>query len=771
MRMVIILSTVVFAIYLICTEPAHAVATITVNNVDGAGEGFNDTTLFTPVGGNPAVTLGDARLLAFRHAAFLWGTRLQSDVEIMVDAQLDPLPCNATGAVLGLAGPTTAHRDFASAPLANTWHVQALANATAGFDLDPTTPDATAKFNSDVDDDPTCLGTTTWYYGLDGNAPAGQIDFVTVVVHELTHSLGFLSLVDCETTGEKLFGFDDVFSNCLAQSGATTPDFPAMTDAERFTACRAAPDLVWTCPNVAADQAAIPLTAGLTDGQVRMYGPAALEPGSSVSHFSDTLLPNELMEPRITGVDHEPGLAVSLLEDVGWNAQPPFFGTDVVFLMDLTGSTGGLIPDWVAQIPTIAQSWIDFDANVEFAVATHFDYPFLPYGNSNEWAYRVETIFDPSPASLELALENLVNMTDPSIGTGGQDTPESQYEAIFQVLTGEGRELTPPINFTDLGELTPTSLNQDSPMVIYHFTHPEVFHDRDLEPNYPFVGAVDSRPDAEIPGRTRVLAEMATQSSNNMFIGLTFISGLSTAEIPAEMLATEESLSPLAELADITEGAVYNVSSSTAPFDVELLEEAIVASIDEFETSAQNGDADGDGIFPPADNCPEAANADQVDFDGDVVGDICDNCIATFNPNQTDLDLNGRGDVCNCLPGTDADGDNICDEADLCPAIFQNDITQLDTEEDGIPNECDNCILVANAAQRDTDNDGFGNYCDPDFNNDLIVNAADLAYLKSKFFTGDPLADLDGDGVVNASDLAVLKSFFFESPGPSGLVP
>lgn len=83
----------------------------------------------------------------------------------------------------------------------------------------------------------------------------------------------------------------------------------------------------------------------------------------------------------------------------------------------------------------------------------------------------------------------------------------------------------------------------------------------------------------------------------------------------------------------------------------------------------------------------------------------------------------------------------------------------------------DNCTQTVNLDQRDTDRDGFGNTCDPDFDNNLIVNATDLATFKTRFFTADPDADLNGDGFVNAADLAILKTFFFKPPGPSGLVP
>jgi hypothetical protein len=94
-----------------------------------------------------------------------------------------------------------------------------------------------------------------------------------------------------------------------------------------------------------------------------------------------------------------------------------------------------------------------------------------------------------------------------------------------------------------------------------------------------------------------------------------------------------------------------------------------------------------------------------------------------------------------------------------------------DSDGDGLIDSKDNCILVPNPAQRDTDTDGYGNYCDPDFDNNLMVNASDLSYLKSTFFTADPDADLDGSGSVSAGDLAILKSFYFELPGPSGLQP
>ena len=99
------------------------------------------------------------------------------------------------------------------------------------------------------------------------------------------------------------------------------------------------------------------------------------------------------------------------------------------------------------------------------------------------------------------------------------------------------------------------------------------------------------------------------------------------------------------------------------------------------------------------------------------------------------------------------------------------DSCATDADGDLVPDSQDNCLNTPNADQRDTDSDGYGNICDPDFNNDGIINAGDLAYLKTSFFGNDPDADLNGDGVVNAADLAILNTMFFGPPGPSGLVP
>ncbi len=99
-----------------------------------------------------------------------------------------------------------------------------------------------------------------------------------------------------------------------------------------------------------------------------------------------------------------------------------------------------------------------------------------------------------------------------------------------------------------------------------------------------------------------------------------------------------------------------------------------------------------------------------------------------------------------------------------------DNLVAVDSDEDGVPDEIDNCTNVVNADQRDTNIDGFGNACDADLNNDCVINFQDISAFAGLFLqTGDLDADLNGDQVVNFGDFVVAISNFLGAPGPSGL--
>jgi hypothetical protein len=314
-RVVLLLCSglLLFVANLFLPNPADSSATITVV----PGEGFDDPASPDPassMGGNSGNNLGEQRFIAFQYAADIWAALISSPLEIRVGADFTALECDETSAVLGAAGPNTVHGNFAGVPLANTWYTQALANSLAAMDLDPDTDDVGAVFNSVIGT--SCPFPTVWYYGLDANGPGGTIDFVTVVLHELAHGLGFLSLVDL-STGQRLAGFNDIFMRQL-EDHSTGKLYSAMTNAERVSASKNAGSLHWVGAEVIAASGI--LTDGVhPSGHVEMYAPNPQEPGASVSHFSPELAPNQIMEPFYTAANHDVGLALELLQDLGWS--------------------------------------------------------------------------------------------------------------------------------------------------------------------------------------------------------------------------------------------------------------------------------------------------------------------------------------------------------------------------------------------------------------------------------------------------------------------
>jgi hypothetical protein len=330
--------------------PRTAAVTVTIVNLDAAGEGFNDPTAVAPVFGNPGTTRGAQRLNAFRAAAEYWGALLRSPVPIQVDAKMDPLPCTPTSAVLGSAGPNTAHGNFAGAPVRNTWYVQATANSRAGVDLEAES-DIGATFNSDVDN-PACLGAFSWWYGIGAPAPAGTVDFFDTVLHEIGHGIGVLTLVDL-TTGAQLAGFDDAYSRWLWDSNLGP--WSGLTNGQR-SASAISGQVTFRGPR-ATEAARGFLSSGLDAGYARIFAPNPVQPGSSISHFDTVLTPNELMEPFATP---PPGpysyMTSGLLEDVGWRLL-----ANGVFDFGASGTwTWNPVDGWAQRMggdPSILEPW------------------------------------------------------------------------------------------------------------------------------------------------------------------------------------------------------------------------------------------------------------------------------------------------------------------------------------------------------------------------------------------------------------------------------
>ena len=247
---------------------------------------------------------------AFQKAVDIWATELVSTVPIEVIAVMT----DTLGAeFLGLGGPTFSIINFEDAPYKDVFYPLALANAISRRDLQPDKADIIAVFNKQF---------RNWYFGVDGNPAAGQIDFVTLVLHELAHGLGFVG--SAYLNGDQAGIGDhkgrpliyDLFINDANSSKLT--DFPNPSIQLKQA-------LESNALFFSGDQA-IQANQGISP---KIYAPSPFDPASSYSHWDNTVFVDgdldALMGPAIRTGESFDGIGevtLGLMQDLGWSINP-----------------------------------------------------------------------------------------------------------------------------------------------------------------------------------------------------------------------------------------------------------------------------------------------------------------------------------------------------------------------------------------------------------------------------------------------------------------
>lgn len=236
-----LLLVVTFLSLSLVSGPASAADFVIVNG-DSAGEGLNDTTPVSPVGGNTGTTLGEQRVIVLEAVADVWAARLESPVPIRILARFNPMGnCD----VLGSTGPGTAYMNFPGAPVANVYFHSAIVDSITGTDQHPGGSDFYITYNSDWDT--ASCPTTSFYYGLDGNDPADAEDLFPVVLHEMGHGLGFASFISA-SSGGTYYGAPGIFDYYIYDL-STGLHWTEMTASQRVASAINTSHLAWDGSN------------------------------------------------------------------------------------------------------------------------------------------------------------------------------------------------------------------------------------------------------------------------------------------------------------------------------------------------------------------------------------------------------------------------------------------------------------------------------------------------------------------------------------------
>lgn len=285
---------------------------------------------------------------AFQRAVEIWAQYIVSPTTIRVNANFEGLGPEGP---LGSAGPDAFFKDPSQTdpPLADTYIPSPLVDALRGQDAEPGFPDIGATFNSEFQG---------WYFGLDGKPEFEQWDFLSVVLHELGHGLGFVASFSQEPPAgpinwglESSSGPTPVVFDRFVVTGATGTDLldttvfpngsPELSDASTGN------DVFFD--GLFANEAA-------SNQRVPLYAPNPWEEASSISHLNEFTFPlsnsQGLMTPLIFNgeVQHEPGkIALAMMRDMGWKV------LDLLYFAQFADGAG-IASDIVVTNPSLTQS-------------------------------------------------------------------------------------------------------------------------------------------------------------------------------------------------------------------------------------------------------------------------------------------------------------------------------------------------------------------------------------------------------------------------------
>ena len=320
------------------------VGNFTINVVDPEPLlGFSDPTPAAPVGGNTGTTVGDQRLEAYIFVVGIWDSILDVNTQIVLQASFTPLTCEADAGVLGAAGALNIFRDFPGPSFPSTWYGAALANNLSKQDLNGSTPDPglleppfndeiVSFFNANLGSTG-CLENSAWYYGLDNNPPAGAIDFINTLAHEVGHGLGFQNFAD-DNTGQNFFGFPDHWSR-FQRDNLLGKRWDQMVDFVRAFSETNGPFLVWSGPNVTTEAPNV-LGPALVIGANAPGDIAGEEYATNIAAYGATI------PPMVTG-------NVVLADDGSTDLPPPATGGTITDGCQALVN-GGAIKDNIALI-------------------------------------------------------------------------------------------------------------------------------------------------------------------------------------------------------------------------------------------------------------------------------------------------------------------------------------------------------------------------------------------------------------------------------------
>ncbi len=258
-----------------------------------------------------------------------------------------------------------------------------------------------------------------------------------------------------------------------------------------------------------------------------------------------------------------------------------FQKVDIMFLIDVSGSYGDDLAVFRARANEIISAFEEAGQDVQISVASFSDFPISPYGGAVDYAFRLDQPLTDDFSLVTTAINNLDLLY-------GRDGPESQLEALFQggeAATG-WREGALPIIFlaTDAG-----------------------FHNSDDEPDYPGHGLTET------------------------------VDSLVSKGIKVFGLQSGGSIADVIEIADLTDGSVFNLSADSSEI-VAAIESAIAGTSTDISVILEAIGDDGSVVESITPNIEGAVAGDSID-NVNAGDEVCFNVVFTRGIYTSDTEV------------------------------------------------------------------------------------------------------------------------------------
>lgn len=316
----------------------------------------------TDIFGNP----GEAQL-AFQFAVDIWENLIDTPVTINIVANY----ANQGPSTLGSAG-AAFHAQVPGGPT-NVLYPAALAEKITGAEINGVNSvDINCTFNSAFQN---------WYFGTDGNTPANDFDFVTIVLHEIGHGLGIVGFGRERDNNGQANGVirRNQFGNFPADINDPSAIYPSIWDTfvQNQDIFGQDVDILSETDDFGSPlypDPSVELLGGMTNNLLtvsspvavlknggtapKLYAPSSFNGGSSYSHWDENTFNNTataLMTPFAARGEaiHDPGdVTLGFMQDMGWTICDRILGDEDFTLKNIKVSPNPFTESISIEIPS-----------------------------------------------------------------------------------------------------------------------------------------------------------------------------------------------------------------------------------------------------------------------------------------------------------------------------------------------------------------------------------------------------------------------------------